>query len=209
MSVTKKEALVSVCNYTNQEVLSISVVHKYSSVYKNEHTFEKGLSHDFCSPSMTVDYNVGLGTYGSDWWMVTWVAEDGTTYISCPNEFSHIYDILIDNKDSIFNCLEAVVALAAVLDPEPATKIALAAAAVALTKAIAEPFINADEDKINGFKMHTLREEDAYSDGDRIPNNFIKIKVNEVIFNSPSGDSTTAVKSELSKALLGDYNKLT
>ncbi|KAK1858809.1 hypothetical protein I4F81_001409 [Pyropia yezoensis] len=89
-----KYAEVTVTNATGAPIGAVSVVHKYSSVYKEHHQWGVLLDGQK-SEGKSVAYHVGAFTTGKDWWVVSWFSEDGTTqYVSAPNNFRNIIDEL-------------------------------------------------------------------------------------------------------------------
>ncbi|WP_222419565.1 hypothetical protein, partial [Xenorhabdus innexi] len=101
--ITPQEAKINICNDSDNEILSIDVVHKYSDIkeYKTNYSVEGEYQTGMCTAPMDVKYNTGFGTTGVDWWMVTWVTADGTVYITCPNNYRDIIDVLSVNGPKI------------------------------------------------------------------------------------------------------------
>ena len=63
-------ASIEIVNNTGRTLLSVSVAHKYSDNYKNDHTWT--VIRDGAATSTTqVDFNTGFLTTGKDWWVVT------------------------------------------------------------------------------------------------------------------------------------------
>lgn len=176
-------ASVKVVNNTSRTLLSISLSHKYSDVYKNSHTWEN-IGNNSGTSTSEVDFNTGFWTTGRDWWVLTWVDDQGNTYMTDPNNFRSILDFLEKITNRIAEPLAELATAVAVGSPEPTSK-ALAAAA-AVSGAIAEALLN--NESTDGFKQHILREEDTKKP------TVITIKDDEVEFSSESGISTTVFK---------------
>ncbi|KAJ7907474.1 hypothetical protein B0H13DRAFT_2233439 [Mycena leptocephala] len=63
-------------------MLGISLVHKYSNVYKDEK-----------QDPLAVDYNTGFLTTGKDWWLITWFHPDmKRIWYSSPNNMRGFFD---------------------------------------------------------------------------------------------------------------------
>ena len=186
---THRQAKVMVQNCTGQKILSVSVGHKYSDDYNNKNDWKGPIDdNSTTSDNMLVDYTTGAFTTGRDWWTVSWVTEDGKSYVTDPDNFRGTVDF-IENIGSKVSAPLATLAVsittALALAPEPTvTKAAAAAvAAVAVTSLVVGGMCNSES--TSGFKQHILREEDQDEP--------IKIILNtkEVKFHSKSGDSTT------------------
>ena len=180
---THRKASVEIVNETGKTLLSVSVSHKYSDNYKNEHTW-KNIKNGETTSTEKVDFNTGFLTTGRDWWVVTWVNDRGDTYVSDPHNFRNILDFLEKIGDRMAQPLATLAAVIAVGDPEPSSK--AVAAAIAVTSFVAISFLNSEG--TDGFKQHILREEDC--------DNPIKIiiKEHEIEFKSKSGNSTTGMQ---------------
>jgi len=181
MSIHRK-ANVRIENRTGQRVLSVSVAHKYSDNYKNTHDWHGPINNESqTNPDMdmVVNYNTGWTTTGRDWWVVSWVTEDGKTYITDPSNFSDIIDFLGKTGWRISAPL-ASLTTALSLAPEPIISKS-AAAAVAVTSLVVGGLCNTES--TSGFKQHILREGDSPT--------IIILKSNEVEFHSKSGESFT------------------
>ncbi|KAK9759677.1 hypothetical protein K7432_017061, partial [Basidiobolus ranarum] len=72
MAATHRIAKVEVHNETSGPIYAVSVVHKYSNVYKNRKEWtEIGSGQSTCDNPMTIDYDTGALTIGKDWWLIT------------------------------------------------------------------------------------------------------------------------------------------
>jgi hypothetical protein len=180
---THQTASIEIVNHTGSDLLSVSVAHKYSDDYKNEHTWEN-IKSGATTSTKKVEFNTGLLTTGRDWWVVTWVDDKGHTYVTDPKNFRNIVDFLEKIGSEIAGPMAAIAAWVATGSPEPTTKVI--AAAVAITSAVAKQFLNTEG--TDGYKQHILREEDKNR-----PTRIV-IKGNEVNFDSTSGSSTTGIR---------------
>lgn len=179
ISTIKKTATVKIKNKASYNIISASVVHKYSDNYKNSFNFNESINGNSLSQGkMTVEYNVGLLTTGKDWWLVSWVADNGKSYITNPNNFRILFDFFDNNAEKISQLVRAVVSVSA--GPGAGD------AAANLTNAISSAAFNTESTV--GFKQHILREADATED------NLIIIKDDKVLFSSRSGISETVIK---------------
>lgn len=183
---THRNAKVMVENQTGQGILSVSIAHKYSDDYKNNHNWEGPIQNGApTNPDMIVDYTTGFGTTGRDWWVVTWITEDGAIHITDPKNFRGLID-MIEKVASSAAISASSLAISLAAAPEPAITKATAAA-VAVTGLVVKGLTNSESTK--GFKQHILRSED-----EDVPTKII-IKSDSVIFNSQSGDSTTGIST--------------
>jgi len=180
---THQKVSIEIVNNWGNTLLSVSVAHKYSDDYKNDHLWEN-IKNGETTSTTKVDFNTGWLTTGRDWWVVTWVDNKGDTYITDPKNFRDIVDFLEKIGDDIAVPMAVITAWVATGDPEPTSK--AVAAAVAVTSAVAKQFLNTEGTV--GYKQHILREEDKNR-----PTRII-IKKNEVEFNSNSGTSTTGFR---------------
>lgn len=93
-AATKRYAKVKVINHSSRTIAAISLVHKYSDVYKS--SAEWGLISDGHHSSLhQVAYNTGWLTTGRDWWMVTWYDDKlKTEYYLDPANLRNVVDVL-------------------------------------------------------------------------------------------------------------------
>lgn len=180
--VDHRKAEVEIVNQTEQKILSVSVVHKYSDNYVNEHTWGIVEPNGSSSPPLTVDYHTGALTTGRDWWLVSWLEEDGNAYMTSPQNFRELFDAiesgLVKAKDLIKNLGES-------LRNKPDDKAQAAGIAMQIINKIVQPLLN--NSKTAGFKQHILRAEDA----DKTTQ--ILLFNEKVRFKSNSGESETQV----------------
>ena len=179
--VTQRKGPVQIVNNTGRTLLSVSIAHKYSDNYKNEHTWEL-IKNQETSSTTTVDYNTGFGTTGRDWWLVTWVDNKGNTYMTDPKNFQDVLNFFEKITNSIAEPLVTLGTAVATGSPEPSTKTLAAAAAV--VGGLTTSLLNTEGTA--GFKQHILRAEDEGR-----PTKIIIKEDNKVEFNSKSGISKT------------------
>ncbi|MGR9114673.1 MAG: hypothetical protein ACU85E_02825 [Gammaproteobacteria bacterium] len=179
---THRKAKVLIENQTGQRILSVSVGHKYSNDYKNTFDWEGPIEiGKTTNAGMVVDYHTGALTTGRDWWVVSWVTEDGKTYVTNPKNLRGIIDFL-EGIGSKISAPLASLATALSLAPEPVIS-KVTGAAVAVTSVVVGGFCNAES--TNGFKQHILRKNDQDA-----PTKII-LKQDTVVFHSKSGESIT------------------
>lgn len=162
---------VIITNKSGIHIKSISVVHKYSDVYKNQLDWNQ-VEPWTSTTEQFVDYNVGFLTTGMDWWLVTFVDDHGITYISDPDNFRDVVDALEKDFDRISNAAAELSGNA--FKP-----------AVLVASAIAGLFINSESTV--GFKEHML----TFGDDDTQPTEIIIYDNGNMTFHSRSGDSKT------------------
>lgn len=190
---TKRYARVSVENASDNHLLSVSLVHKYSDNYKNQRQWAVIHPHSSSPDYLDVEYNTGFGTTGRDWWLLTWYSEDlQTQYYTNPNNFRGVFDALDKVAPSM---IEAVIDYAAsLIDSDPNSVVGEAVnAAVELAKETTQQLFNTEATE--GFKQHILRTEDS--------NAVTRIIINgegegTVTFVSRSGSSSTVYASKRS-----------
>ncbi|KAB8227673.1 hypothetical protein ETB97_009472 [Aspergillus alliaceus] len=91
--MVKRYAYVSVRNNTSSPVHNVSVIHKYSDVYRSKEIWPTIQSEELAEDKMLVNYNTGFLTTGHDWWLIMWVNNEGNTlYYSHPHNFRDILD---------------------------------------------------------------------------------------------------------------------
>ena len=148
--MTKRHAKARIINKTGHDIITASIVHKYSDNYKNMKTLGKIPNGATSSEYLEVDYNTGVGTLGKDWWLVTWQYDDEKVYYTDPNNFRGIFDFM--------------------------EKIASSAASSEMSPVLADAMFNSEG--TSGFKQHTLRSKDQkkFVDFILMPNGKVEIK---------------------------------
>jgi hypothetical protein len=136
--MTQNIAWVQIVNNTGEQISEVTVLHKYSDVYKDNCIWDR-LEAGQTSDGKTVNFNTGFGTTGVDWWLVTWLSQDGRTfYYTDPENFRNLIDVLEDIASRYIGQAGGI-----------------------LGSAIANQVLN--NESTSGFKQHILREGDNYN----------------------------------------------
>lgn len=163
-----RKGAVKIVNQSSMQIKSVTVLHKYSDVYKNQLNWNE-VAPTQSTSEQYVDYNTGFLTTGLDWWLVTFTT-DNAIYVSNPKNFRGIVDALEKSFDRIAN---VAAELSGPYKP-----------AVLTSSVVAGLFIN--NESTAGFKEHMLTADDTAQTTEII------IKDNFVMkFHSKSGDSET------------------
>ncbi|KJZ71454.1 hypothetical protein HIM_09178 [Hirsutella minnesotensis 3608] len=187
----ERRARVAVVNESATPLIAVSVVHKYSDVYKNRHEWPAILPGKRSESDMIVDYHTGYTTTGRDWWLITWFSDDlKTVWFSSPTNFRASIDKLGSFAPASIEKVEETVAalLAEGQVSEEQAKMA-ADISCSLARATTDHLFNSEATE--GFKQHILREDDA--------DQLTEIVINSdhtITFKSKSGNSET-VSSKL------------
>ncbi|KAL7942787.1 hypothetical protein V8C42DRAFT_330378 [Trichoderma barbatum] len=189
MDTTKRTASVSVRNNTSKPIVSISLLHKYSDVYKHRKEWAAIPAGDLSQGSLQVEYNTGFFTTGRDWWFISWYSQDMKTLYYCnPQNFRGTFDAI---EKSISH--EAIYTAGALLAPIAIISGGLIAVPVAMAAMGAAKLTTDhvfDSEDTTGYKQHILREEDE--------GKVTEVIINEdktVTFKSQSGESETVYTS--------------
>ncbi|KAH0521847.1 hypothetical protein TsFJ059_005782 [Trichoderma semiorbis] len=191
METTKRTATVSIRNNTSKPIVGISLIHKYSDLYKHRKEWAAIPAGDSSTESLKVEYNTGFFTTGRDWWFISWYSQDmKTLYYSSPQNFRGAFDA-IEKGVSPELVYQAGMLLApiAVISGGPVLAVPATLATVAVAKATTNGLYETEETA--GFKQHILREEDE--------GKVTEIIINEdetITFKSHSGDSETMYTSK-------------
>ncbi|KAJ3495691.1 hypothetical protein NLG97_g3211 [Lecanicillium saksenae] len=183
-AVTTRTALVTVENASQNNLMSVSLLHKYSDVFNNAIQYPIIHAADWGGDYMQAQYHTGITTTGRDWWLLTWFSEDlQWQYYTHPNNFRSVFDAL---DKAAPDAIDAVIGAAAALISSESGPVGAAAVtvAVALAKEVADQVFNAET--TDGFKQHILR-----SDDENYVTRIIVKDNGEVEFHSHSGVSTT------------------
>jgi hypothetical protein len=152
---TTNTATVRINNQSGKKILSATLTHRYSTAFVSQQIFTNIFDGQTSVDYLTVQYNTGFLCTGSDWWHITWVAEDGTTYASNPN-----------NGQCWLNYL-GTVALKITSSYAPGIQAGLTRLAVKLStttaKVVSQGNANGDPSAFCGFKGCTLESQDANS----------------------------------------------
>ncbi|CAH0044590.1 unnamed protein product [Clonostachys solani] len=183
-SVNKRTAQVVVENQTGKTIYGVGLVHKYSDNYVNSEDWAELAHGETSDPSLTVNYHTGDWTTGRDWWLVTWLGDDGKSVLyTDPNNGRCWIDQLEQAATKIIPKIAAAIAKAQLKVPG-ANKLVKA-----ITKELLKPLMNKAE--TCGFKQHILRDDDSNS---RMT--ITLKKGGEVVLKSPTGISYTSWKSK-------------
>jgi hypothetical protein len=205
IKTTHQKAEVQIVNETGHNWLSVSLAHKYSDKYKDNEVWED-IPVGASTPARTVRYDTGLTETGLDWWLVSWVTDEGTVYVTDPHNFGKERDFLERGaikrieaelelaKDVLPTAVGAAVGTA--IEPGGGTVAGAVAGVVAekqlkpvtdravnLASKLATHLLNSESTA--GFKEHVLRAKDSQQ-----PTKIIITK-QRVEFHSPSGVSKT------------------
>ncbi|KAH6603174.1 transmembrane amino acid transporter family [Trichoderma cornu-damae] len=189
METTKRTASVSIHNNTSKPVVGISLIHKYSDVYKHRKEWGAIPAGDSSQDSLQVEYNTGFFTTGRDWWFISWYSQDmKTLYYSNPQNFRGAFDAFEKgvSGDAIAYAGTLLSPISIVTGGVLALPAALAAGAAA--KSTTDALFSSED--TSGFKQHILRDEDA--------GKTTEIVINEdqtITFKSQSGNSETVYTS--------------
>ncbi|KAM0247905.1 hypothetical protein ACHAQJ_009652 [Trichoderma viride] len=190
MDTIKRTATVSIRNNTSKPLVGISLIHKYSDVYKHRKEWSAVAAGDVSNDSLRVEYNTGFFTTGRDWWFISWYSQDmKTLYYSNPQNYRGTVDAIERGASGgaivkAASLLAPIVIIAGGIVTLPAA-LAAVATAHSTTDALYE---SADT---TGYKQHILREEDE--------DKMTEIIINEdqtITFKSQSGDSETVYASK-------------
>ncbi|KAL7931288.1 hypothetical protein V8C35DRAFT_310004 [Trichoderma chlorosporum] len=191
MDTTKRTASVSIRNNTSKPIFGVSLLHKYSDVYKHRKAFAAIAAGDVSKETLQVEYNTGFFTTGRDWWLITWYSQDmKTLYYSNPQNYRGTFDAI---EQRLTPSPEVVFSAAVVLGPIAflagnVLAMPAAAAAIAAAESATDGMFKSEETV--GFKQHILREEDEGKVTEIIIND------ESITFKSPSGDSETVYTSK-------------
>lgn len=187
-----------VVNKTGKDIVSVSLVHKYSNEFRESKTWTKLIRNGESTPWMTVKYNTGFGTSGTDWWFVSFVhpTESPVLNYSDPNNFRGVIDFFERGAIVAVPALIKGAAKGAAAICEGKTGGACAPLGVAATAAAAYGAEELSKRLFNsegtaGFKQYILRSSDA--------NRLVTITLlprGKIEISSPSGKETTVYSSK-------------
>lgn len=170
LAKTKRTTNVRVQNLTGLEIESVSVVHKYSNVYKEKMDWGRLENGKMTTRPMKINYNTGFLTTGQDWWLVTWKYKGNNSLrYTAPRNFRGIIDFV-----------EKMHLQPLALSNRGINKLT---GANLPTAKLAEALMNLGSTK--GFKKHFLKKKDQKNGV------IITITHNSVAFDSASGHSST------------------
>jgi len=171
---TTRGTYVHVQNLTGLEIESVSVIHKYSNVFKEKGDWGSLQNGRMTQHPMKIRYNTGALTTGKDWWLVTWKYKDNNSVrYTAPNNFRGLIDFVERMHILPFKAVDATLGKTPLLQ-----KLSMSP-----TAKLAGGLMNTGSTK--GFKRHLLRAKDQANGV------IISISQNSVAFDSASGHSST------------------
>lgn len=179
---TKRTAYVKIENRTGQDILAVNVIHKYSDNYVNRLNWSDIPTGSMVNDAQGVEYNTGFMTTGRDWWQVSWITKDNTMYVTSPQNFRGLMDIMERTAIELSGPIAKIAEEISTSSPDAKIQ-AAATATIVLTK-IADQVLNTATTE--GFKQHILREEDSKEE-----NRIVLHPGDKVEFLSKSGKSET------------------
>ena len=81
---TLRSAKARIINRTGAKIKSLSLVHRYSDVYRNARLFSDIDRNIPTNSYLTVQYRTGFLCYGTDWWWLTWTDSNNKLHIIEP-----------------------------------------------------------------------------------------------------------------------------
>ncbi|PFH56069.1 hypothetical protein XA68_17118 [Ophiocordyceps unilateralis] len=191
---THRTSPVTIINKSGTSLSSISLVHKYSNIYKERHEWAYLAPGEKAADYMTVSYHTGPLTTGRDWWLLTFYTDQGRIlYTTSPYNFRAAIDALESVASTL--ALAAAGAGAGLAGFSGLGGFLAPLAAVALAKLTTDQMYNSESTA--GMKQHILRAEDEMG--------IMHVVVNPdftVHFLSRSGLSTTGtVRGEVPRGL--------
>ncbi|KJZ79964.1 hypothetical protein HIM_00678 [Hirsutella minnesotensis 3608] len=183
---TDRKAKVSVRNNSKQPILDVSVIHKYSDVFKNNQTWPSIQPGEIAKDlTLEVQYRTGFGAIGGDWWAITWVgADQKTSFASKPLNFRNIIDFIEADSPRALSTAASVAAGIAATGLGPVGMVGAAVTTAIATHRVTSYLFNTESTV--GFKRHDLTTVDE--------NQLTEIVINDdgtIQFKSKSGESAT------------------
>lgn len=178
---THREAYSTVYNDTPDPLISVSLLHKYSDVYKNHQEYPVIKPNgEFGVPFCRVDYNTGIETTGRDWWAVSWYTSDLKNFCyTDPANFRGFFDVVDHVAPGLITAVAAVAAAVITEGDAGSTQ-----KAAELAWETTNQLFNTEATK--GYKQHILTGKDSQRFVD------LRIKTGgKAEIHSPSGVSTT------------------
>jgi hypothetical protein len=174
VQATSRTANVTVRNETGVPLQQVSVAHKFSSD-AGQVGFWTNVAPGATPSAFQVSYRTGIGTAGKDWWIISWQYQgQNILNVTEPNNLLPVLESL-QNILAIPGAL-TIGAILGVVSENPFAGQAAAAVAYGFLR---------NTNSNAGWKQHILRSDDEG------PTTTIIIKQSTVIFDSPSGQSST------------------
>ncbi|RCI12167.1 hypothetical protein L249_0778 [Ophiocordyceps polyrhachis-furcata BCC 54312] len=188
--IVHRRTNVTVWNQSHDPMVAVSVIHKYSSVYKDRHEWPLLSPGEKSSDFMQVDYHTGFGTIGQDWWLISWYGPGMVNYyISNPNNFRGVIDFLEAQAPAVMITSAITVASVAATPAGFGAVLGASVAAVTVAKATSDAVFNSESTV--GFKKHFLEAEDEDE-----PVVIIVKPDNEIVIHSKSDESATVYRMD-------------
>lgn len=174
LAKTTRSTTVHVQNLTGLDIESVSVVHKYSNVFREKTDWGKLSNGKMTRQFMKIRYNTGALTTGQDWWLVTWkYKRNNSVLYTAPNNFRGIVDMVermhLLPYEAVNTSMRQV----------PGFQLL----SITPTARLANGLMNSGSTK--GLKKHLLRKSDQANGV------IITIRHDSVAFDSASGHSST------------------
>ncbi|CAF3358010.1 unnamed protein product, partial [Rotaria sp. Silwood2] len=177
---TTRTAKAKIKNRSGHKILSATLKHRYSDAFDESKEFGVIEDGQDSTDYLSVRYHTGVGCNGYDWWLITWITDDGTAYSSDPDNGQCWLSILANAASDLLGAFSSI---AGALTKD------LVSAALQLLSTITEYTVNGSD--FCGFKSYTLTGDDDDSEVNII---LRPSASNGVKWESPSGSATTDYK---------------
>lgn len=147
-SCNKRTANVRITNKSGKKILTGTLIHRYSDEYTNKMNFINIENGETSRDVLSVDYHTGAFCTGADWWLLDWVAEDGTTYSSDPKNGQCVISVIAETVASLLVALSIHTS-------------SVTSALLDLTSKIANAVAETSNSDHCGLKQCTLKADDA------------------------------------------------
>lgn len=201
--MAERVAKVKIKNQSEEKIISVGVIHKYSNIYKDVLQFGQIEVDGEASASNNaeVHYRTGMGEIGLDWWFVYWFTEESESqvkfHMSAPNNLREMADFLDKAIPDILKLVSAGTAISTLAAPELLTKTISAIITLTTTTLSYVVSKTMNQEPTTGFKEHMLVKEDAGKE------TFICIgRDGKIEFCSPSGISKTQAKETITACVV-------
>ena len=180
-----RTAQVRIRNNTSNDLVGVSVAHKYSDDYKDYGSWGLIRPGDVSS-TITVNYTTGTFTTGRDWWLLQFATDKWFCHTD-PKNFREVIDFLESQAPSLIGKIVGLATRMAMTrkgQQPPPDLDRLVENAEKAAESLVRLLTNGESTV--GFKQHILKDADA--------NRTTEIIVNSdwsITFHSTSGDSET------------------
>lgn len=163
--VKQQTAWISFINFTNELILSMFTIHKYSNVFYDEFKSSEMRQPNSTIGTMQCRFNTGFLTTGQDWFYVSWISMD-------ENGQAYFNEINPQNFRTLIDFSERMVCFPNYCNPYESSQES------------SKSNLVFNIESTTGFKKHCLRNQDSTE------TNTIELCINnEIIFRSASGVS--------------------